>query len=142
MEYRKSEKEYYIRIDKGEEVLSTILELCRKENILSAYFQGIGACDKVICQTLDLSKNDFITHEKTGVLEMLSLLGNIAQKENGEPTIHAHGSFSYVENEEVKLFGGHMKEGHICYTGEIILTPTDLPIKRTNETGMNIWKFQ
>ena len=141
MDYRKTENKYFLRVDKGEELVSSILSLCEKEGIKTAYFQGIGACDRVVCQTLDLSTHDFINHEKTGMLEMISLLGNIAPDDNGDLSFHAHASFSYIEGEEVKLFGGHLKEGYICYTGEIIVSPVELNLKRSKESGMNIWKF-
>ena len=141
MDYKKTENEYYIRLDKKDEVMSSVIGFCKKEGIKTAYFQGIGACDRVICQTLNLETHNFASHEKTGMLEMLSLLGNIALDDNNELSLHAHASFSYVEDGEVKLFGGHLKEAYICYTGEIILTPSDDTIIRSKETGMNVWRF-
>lgn len=141
MDYKKTENEYYLRIDKGEEIVSKILDLCKKENIKTAHFQGIGACDKVICQTLDIKNHTFINHEKTGMLEMISLLGNIAEDDSGNLSFHAHASFSYIEGDDVKLFGGHLREAYVCYTGEIIVSPTEHTVKRSTETGMNLWKF-
>lgn len=141
MDYKRIGNEYYLRLDKKEEVMSSIIEFCKKEDIKTAHFQGIGACDKVICQTLNLKTHEFASHEKTGMLEMLSLIGNIALDDNKNLSIHAHASFSYVENDEVKLFGGHLKEAFICYTGEIIISPAAETITRSIETGMNIWKF-
>lgn len=141
MDYRKIETDYYLRLDKGEEVMTSLETFCKKENIKTAYFKGIGACDKVICQTLNLETQEFSSHEKTGMLEMLSLLGNIALDDNGELSLHAHATFSYVENGEVKLFGGHLKDAYICYTGEIIVTPSKESVTRSIKTGMNIWKF-
>ena len=64
-----------------------------------------------------------------------------APDDNGELSFHAHASFSYIEDEEVKLFGGHLREAYICYTGEIIVSPAELNLQRSRETGMNIWKF-
>ena len=141
MDYKKIENEYYLRLDKKDEIMSSILDFCKKVGIQTAYFQGIGACDRVICQTLNLETHNFASHEKTGMLEMLSLLGNVALDDNNELSLHAHASFSYVENDEVKLFGGHLKEAYICYTGEIIITPANDKLIRSTETGMNIWKF-
>lgn len=141
MDYKKTENEYYIRLDKKDEVMSSVIRFCKKEGIKTAYFQGIGACDRVICQTLNLETHNFASHEKTGMLEMISLLGNIALDDNNELSLHAHASFSYVEDGEVKLFGGHLKEAYICYTGEIILTPSDDTVVRSKETGMNVWRF-
>ena len=141
MDYKKIGRDYYIRLDRKEEVMSSLILFCEKENIQTAHFNGIGACDRVICQTLNLETHKFASHEKTGMLEMLSLVGNMAVDDNNELSLHAHATFSYVENEEVKLFGGHLKEAYICYTGEIILTPSDEKIIRSMKIGMNIWKF-
>lgn len=141
MDYKKSGNKYYLRLDKKDEIMTSVTEFCKKENIKTAYFQGIGACDRVTCQTLNLETQEFSSHEKTGMLEMLSLLGNVATDDNGELSLHAHASFSYVEGDEIKLFGGHLKEAHICYTAEIIFTPDEETLVRSTKTGMNIWKF-
>ncbi|HDM05821.1 MAG TPA: DNA-binding protein, partial [Candidatus Aenigmarchaeota archaeon] len=39
-------------------------------------------------------------------LEITSYYGNIARKENDEPLIHMHGTFS---DEEDRVYGGHVK---------------------------------
>lgn len=41
MDYKKGKNHIYIRIDKGESVVQTILFICKKENIPGEYFQGI-----------------------------------------------------------------------------------------------------
>lgn len=141
MDYKKAENEYYLRLDKKDEVMSSIVDFCKKEGIKTAYFQGIGACDRVTCQTLNLETNEFASHVKTGMLEMLSLIGNVALDDNDNLSLHAHATFSYIENDEVKLFGGHLKEAFICYTGEIIIKPACETITRSNKTGMTVWDF-
>ena len=45
MEYAKFDKTIYIRADKGDEIIGSILSVCKKENIQSAIFSGIGGCD-------------------------------------------------------------------------------------------------
>ena len=44
MEYRKIGETYYVRMDRGDEIISTLLEICEKESIPSAVFSGIGGC--------------------------------------------------------------------------------------------------
>ena len=44
MEYKKIGETYYIRMDRGDEIIGNILEICRKECIPSAVFSGIGGC--------------------------------------------------------------------------------------------------
>ena len=38
MEYRKIGENYYIRMDRGDEIISNILEICEKESIGSVDF--------------------------------------------------------------------------------------------------------
>ena len=53
MDYRKFGECYYIRMDRDDEIISTILEICKKENIRSATFSGIGGCkDAEMASTL------------------------------------------------------------------------------------------
>ena len=42
MEYRKIGDNYYIRMDRGDEIISNLLAICEKESIPSAVFSGIG----------------------------------------------------------------------------------------------------
>jgi predicted DNA-binding protein with PD1-like motif len=44
MEYKKIGETYYIRMDRDDEVIENILDVCRKESIPSAIFSGIGGC--------------------------------------------------------------------------------------------------
>ena len=47
MDYRQMGERIYIRIDKGEEILAQVEDVCRKLHISAATFQGIGACGEV-----------------------------------------------------------------------------------------------
>ncbi len=42
MDYRKYGDTIYIRMDKGDEIISGILGICKQERISSAVFSGIG----------------------------------------------------------------------------------------------------
>ena len=46
MEFRKFKEKYIIRLNKGDEVISSITDLCRKENIKLGSFVGLGAASK------------------------------------------------------------------------------------------------
>lgn len=51
MEYRKYGNTFYARMDRGDEIISCILDLCKKEGIQSAIFGGIGGCSSAEIQT-------------------------------------------------------------------------------------------
>ena len=42
MEYRKFEDTFYIRMDRGDEIIEEILKICKGEKIRSCVFSGIG----------------------------------------------------------------------------------------------------
>ena len=144
MEYKKNKDTVYIRIDKGESVVQTILSVCRKENIQGGHFQGIGACDTAAISTYIPERNDFVDHTISGMIEMISLMGNISIDDKDEPFQHSHSVFSYLkDNGEIAVVAGHLKEAQIGYTGEIVLTPTEEKIGRVFDplAGIDVWKL-
>ena len=51
MDYRKNGNTYYIRFDRGDEIVSGIIDICRKEEIHSSVYSGIGGCENAEIQT-------------------------------------------------------------------------------------------
>ena len=145
MEYKKISGRFYLRIDKNEDILQTVLSMCQKERIRSATFHGIGAFGQVRVATYIPEKDDFQDHEKEGMLELLSLDGNITHDEGGQIYEHAHAMFSYLgEHGEICFFGGHLKSAVVSYTAEIVIDPIpDAGIGRmTNPyTGITVWNL-
>lgn len=143
MDYKKFGNEIYVRLDRGDEILSNILDICKKENVLSATFSGIGGCGDVTVATLVPETNEFLPHHKSGcMIEMISLNGNISADENDNIFEHTHAMFSYLEDDEVKFIGGHLKKAVILYTAEIVINPVqDRVIRRKQDeiTGITVW---
>lgn len=144
MEYKKMKDAIYLRVDKGENLIEAIRELCKKEAVCGGRFQGIGACGTAILSTYIPEKNDFIDHEISGMLEMISLMGNITMDCDDQPFLHSHAVFSYLDQKgEITITAGHLKEAEISYTGEIVITPAADTIGRQFDTnaGIEVWKF-
>ena len=143
MEYKKMGDEIYLRIDRGEKVMEAVKAVCKKEKICGGHFQGIGACGSVTLSTYLPAAKDFLEHTFTGMLEMVSLMGNISAA-GSELFLHSHAVFSYLNvRQELAVAAGHLKEAEISYTGEIVITPTDQAIDRKidPQTGIGIWKL-
>ena len=109
MDYKNIDDTIYIRLDKGDEILSSILNICKKEKILSAIYSGIGACDEIEVRTHIPSKNEYRYDKRTGVLELISLSGNISSDNNNNIFEHTHAIFSYIdEQNNNSVIGGHL----------------------------------
>lgn len=144
MEYRKIGETYYIRFDRGERIVEGILEICKKEGVKSAIFNGIGGCSEAVIQTFIPEKGEFESSDVKGMLELVSLMGNVVTDEEGKMYHHSHALFAYKDGEEHRTIGGHLKDTTVLYTGEIELRPTiGGSIGRTYnpETGTGFWSF-
>ena len=143
MEYRRFADTYYVRLDRGDEVISSILEICRAENVGSAIFSGIG-CSEAQIQTFLPDTGAFETQVLTGMLELVSLTGNVVSGDGDKLFHHTHAVFSYKEGEEHRMAAGHMKSITVLYTAEIELRPTVGGVIRRQhdpETGTGFWSF-
>lgn len=145
MDYRKFGECYYIRMDRDDEIISTILEICKKENIKSAIFSGIGGCKDAEIQTFIPETGSFEEQHISGMLELASLNGNVVTDKNDVYYHHTHAVFSYKDGEKHCMAAGHMKSITVLYTAEIELRPvTGGTIKRKydSETGTGFWDFE
>ena len=111
MDYRKFGETYYIRMDKGDEIISTILGICQKEQIASAIFSGIGGCRSAEIQTFIPETGSFEVQELKGMLELVSLTGNIVSDDDGTYFHHTHAAFSYKQDGEHHVAAGHIIMG-------------------------------
>lgn len=145
MELKKLGDKVYIRADKGDELIQSILAVCKQLWIPSATFHGIGACGEVTVATYLPEQDGFLDHQRTGLLEMVSLDGNLVTTDAGEHAIHAHAMFSYLgEDNDVHFFGGHLKEAVVSYTAELVLEPVvsgSIGQKKDPITGIDIWRL-
>ena len=144
MEYRNFNGTYYVRLDRGEEIISSLMDICRKEEIKSATYNGIGGCMSAAIQTFIPETGDFETENIEGMLELLSIMGNIVTDDDGNYFHHTHAVYSYKEDGEHKMIGGHMKSTTVLYTAEIELRPVtggSISRKFDPETGTGFWRF-
>lgn len=144
MDYRKISDTYYVRMDRGDEVISGILDICRKENITSCIFSGIGGLSQAEIQTFIPEKGEFETDTLNGMLELVSLTGNVITDDDMNYYHHTHAAVAYKDDTGHHMTGGHIKSLTVLYTAEIELRPvTNGRIKRTYnaETGTGFWSF-
>lgn len=144
MDYRKFGNTYYVRLDKGDEIVGSLLLVCKKERVGSAAFSGIGGCGTAEIQTFSPDTGEFETRELNGMLELISINGNIVSDGTGGLFHHTHALFSYVKDGRHRTAGGHIKSATVLYTAEIELRPVRGGVirrKHDPETGTGFWDF-
>jgi uncharacterized protein len=127
-------KTLVVVFDKGEEVRGVLLQFAGENHIASAHLAAIGAFSRVLLGFFDRELKDY---EKTSIdeqVELLSFNGNFAEF-NGKPQLHAH---VVVGKRDGTAHGGHLLEGHVWPTVEMIVTETPQHLRRAwdEETGL------
>lgn len=139
MEYRKFNNSYVVRINKGEEIIEKLKELCEKEDIKVAEITGLGATNLVEIGLFNVNTKEYKTTTFEGMFEITSLIGNATRKD-GEVYLHLHINFS---DETGNTKGGHLVRCNISATSEIIVNKIEGNVDRklSDEIGLNLMKF-
>lgn len=140
MEYLKTGNHYIVRLDKGEEIMQKLTELCRKEQIRAGSIVGLGAADQAVVGLFDTSTKVFKKKEIACPMEITSIIGNISTKD-GETYLHIHVTLC---DENLQAIGGHMASCRISATAELTVTAFDgctVEREMNDEIGLNLYKF-
>lgn len=139
MEYRRFEDTYVIRLNKGEEVIASLKEICKNEDIKLAEITGLGASDLVEIGVFNVHTKEYKTKVFEGMFEITSLVGNATRKD-GEVYLHIHINFG---DEDGLVKGGHLVQTRISATSEIILRKVEGNVGRklSTEIGLNLLEF-
>lgn len=139
MEYRKFNDTYIIRLNKGEEVISSLKQLCKDEDIKLGEITGLGASDLVEIGVFNVNTKEYKTKLFEGMFEITSLVGNVTRKDK-EVYLHIHINFG---DEEGLVKGGHLVRARISATSEIILRVIEGNVGRklNEEIGLNLLDF-
>lgn len=139
MEYKKFNNDYVVRLNKGEEVISSLKELCNKEDIKLAEITGLGASNLVEIGVFNVNTKEYNTKIFEGMFEITSLVGNATRKD-GEVYLHIHINFG---DDAGIVKGGHLVQAKISATSEIIVRKIEGEVGRklSDEIGLNLLDF-
>lgn len=136
MKVKRTSDGYMLRLEKGEEVVSTITGFVASENIQAGTIAGLGAvCDATIGYFSSHSKK-YYQQSFEGEFELLSLTGNISWLDD-KPVLHAHVVLS---KPDYSLIGGHLFSAVVALTVEAHIRPFEPKIfrKLDKDIGLNL----
>jgi hypothetical protein len=126
MEYRTFGRKTVLRLDEGEEIVSSITAVCRQEHITAATVSGIGFTTEMKVRIYDKDRDEFLFQTLTGSMEITSLTGNVLEADNGLFT-HLH---IMAADRTMSIRGGHLVSCVIGATGEIVIEALDGTVTR------------
>jgi predicted DNA-binding protein with PD1-like motif len=126
---------YALIFDKGDEVMSNLKSFAREKKLGGSHFTAIGAFQDVTLGYFDWEKKDYRKIPVHEQVEVVSLVGDIAEGDEGEPKVHAHVVLG--KSDGVAL-GGHLLEARVRPTLEVMLveSPEHLRRKHDPESGL------
>ena len=145
MQFRRFGNKYFIRIDRGEEIMASLVKFCSEEKITLAEIKALGAVDDFELGLFDVVEKKFHKNHFTFPAEITSLWGNVTTKD-GEPYLHVHMS---AADKEGKVYGGHLTKAVVSATCEMIvydLSEGDskgfvVERKFNEDVGLNLFEF-
>ena len=139
MEYRKFDKTYIVRIDRGEDILEQVRELALKEGIRLASVQALGAVNEFTVGVFRPGEKRYDANVFQGDYEIVSLTGTINTMDGGFYT-HLHMS---AGDETGHVFGGHLNRAVVSAVCEMVATEIPGSVDRAfnEEVGLNLFHF-
>jgi len=136
MKFKKIGNKWIVRIDKGEEIIDTLKQFCKKNKIKLGSISGVGGTDRVTVGCFKAKTKEFYPQELTGDFEITNLTGNVSTL-NNEVYLHLHIS---VADSKYNTYGGHLTSAIINGTAEIIIEEIKDTIERefSEEIGLNL----
>jgi predicted DNA-binding protein with PD1-like motif len=135
LETRDGRRTFAIVFDTGDEVASGLSAFAHEYGIGGAYFTAIGALREVALGYWDWETKQYRRIPVREQVEVLSLVGNIALTPEGAPKVHAH---VVVGKADGTAHGGHLLEGHVRPTLEVMLVESPRHLRRTHDPATGL----
>lgn len=136
MHFKKCGSRWILRLDKGEELVETLVRFCSEQGVGAASVSGIGAADRLVLGYFETAAKKYHSFEREGDHEITALIGNVTTLE-GRVSLHLHAT---VSDTACRAFGGHLSSARISGTCEVVLDPLEGAIGRKfdPDVGLNL----
>jgi predicted DNA-binding protein with PD1-like motif len=122
------EKTFALVFDTGEEVVAGLLQFAKDHELAGAHLTAIGAFERVTLGFFDVSKKDYKKIAIQEQVELMSLIGNIAQDDKADPKLHVH---VVVGKSDGTAHGGHLLDAYVRPTLEVVVVEAAQHLRRT-----------
>jgi uncharacterized protein len=122
-------------LDSGEEAFAILTKFANDAGITAASLTAIGAFERATVGWFDFDRKIYKKVEVAQQCEVLSAIGDIAVGDDGKPSLHAHVVLGLADG---TTRGGHLLEGKVRPTLEVVLTDTPAHLRRKKKPDIGI----
>ncbi len=123
------QRTFALVFETGDEAMAGLKQFAHENNLGAAQITGIGAFREVTLGYFNWEKKEYQKIPVGEQVEVLSLIGDVAQ-EQGKPRVHVH---IVVGRSDGTTRGGHLIEGHVRPTLEVILTESPAHLRKVHD---------
>ena len=129
------QRTYAVVFETGDEVMSGLLSFAKAQRLAGSHFTAIGAFQRATVGYFDWNRKDYKKIPVHEQVEVLSLIGDIAESEQGDPKIHAH---VVLGRSDGSTLGGHLLDAYVRPTLEVVVeeSPAHLRRRHDSESGL------
>lgn len=120
--------------DAGDEAMSGLARYCETHGVAAARLTAIGAFSRAVLGFYDRHKKDYERIPVHEQVEVVALVGDVAL-DGGKPRIHAH---AVLGRRDGSTCGGHLLEGHVRPTIEVMLVQSPAHLARTADRASGL----
>jgi predicted DNA-binding protein with PD1-like motif len=135
LDEHQGQKTFALIFETGDEVLKGLSDFARENRLGGSHLTAIGAFQEVTLGYFDWEKKDYKRIPVREQVEVVSLVGDVALGEKGEPKVHAH---VVLGRSDGTALAGHLLEARVRPTLEVMLVESPPHLRRTSdpETGL------
>jgi hypothetical protein len=117
MQSQRTRYGYAVRIERGEEIVATLADFARRENVRAAMISGLGAVGECELGIFLPGIGEYVRQTFSGDFEIGALTGNLSELD-GQPFPHCH---VVIAGEDLVARTGHLFRGVVSVTCEVQL---------------------
>jgi uncharacterized protein len=128
---------YVAILDPGEEAFSALADWAARQQVSAAQVTAVGAFERAIVGWFNRAARNYRRIEVGQQCEVLSLIGDIAigAGDPGQPQPHLHAVLGLADG---TTRGGHLLEGHVWPTLEVIIRETPAELRKTHRPDIGL----
>ncbi len=123
---------FVLVLDQGEEAFAAVTAFANENAINAASVAAIGAFESAKVGWFDLAAKRYNPISVDEQCEVLSLLGDIAQRDDGKASLHLHAVFA------TGACGDHFLGGNVRPTLEVTIVETGSSLRRKKRADLGI----
>ena len=122
-------------LESGEEAFAALTKFANEAGITAASLTAIGAFENATVGWFDFEKKTYKKFEIAQQCEVLSAIGDVAVGDDGKASLHVHAVLGLSDG---TTRGGHLLEGKVRPTLEVVLTDTPVKLRRKKRADLGI----